>query len=236
MKPICSVRAITVTSLSDISDGLLHLSNGFQVIIAWYLGALLCVLRMIWWLLLRHLQDKKRCKRVHWSQNPERYRFLHTQRATMYLHSRWLSLDERQHVRKDKCQRPQKGVQIFLLGQAVSALSHSMSNKQNPYFINGLNVDKTKDDQRRPEPYCVRYILHIERDKRLCSKELTVTKDAQPQKSPCSMKLRMLFQWKEAIFLKKYPVCDKVFYPDVVLKRKKNPKTNAILTLWKIIP
>lgn len=35
----------------------------------------------------------------------------------------------------------------FLLGQDVLALSHSMLNKQTPYFIKGLNVDKTKYDQ-----------------------------------------------------------------------------------------
>lgn len=108
-----------------------------------------------------------------------------------------------------------------------------MPNKQNPYFINSLNVEKTKDDQRRPEPYCVRYILQIERDKRLCPKELAVTKDIEPKKSPCSMKRWMLFQWKEAIFLKKYSVYNKVFYPDVVFKKKKK---KVIQTLWKKIP
>ena len=43
--------------------------------------------------------------------------------------------------------RRDSSFQTFLLGQAVLALSHSMPNKQTPYFIKGLNVDKTKDDQ-----------------------------------------------------------------------------------------
>ena len=33
----------------------------------------------------------------------------------------------------------------------------------------------------------------------------------------------MLFQQKEAIFLKTHPVYNKVFYPDVVLKKECNP-------------